>query len=371
MEISKKITVIGIGKLGLGFALMLENAGFHVLGVDIRQDYVDSINNKTFTSDEPFYNELLASSINLYATTSMEEGISFSNTIFILVQTPNSGGDKFYDHSILSNVLMSINNMGVVNKDIIIGCTVIPNYIDSIGKTLLTNCIGCTLSYNPEFVAQGDIIKGFETPDIILIGTTTNIVRDKLIAIYKKMTRNQPKYCVLTPREAEVTKLAINSFITTKISFANMISDLCDINLCDKHAVLDAIGSDSRIGNKYFRAGHSYGGPCFPRDTLAMQSVIKKSHINCSILKSTHEYNNEHIMFQAWQLLQENRDEYVLENVCYKENSPISLIEESAKLKIARELVNNGAYVVIHDKLSVINEVKKEYGNLFHYRIRD
>jgi UDP-glucose 6-dehydrogenase len=87
------------------------------------------------------------------------------------VQTPNGGGDRFYDHSILSNLLTKINSFQPKNKHIIIGCTVMPKYIDEIGNTLLDKCTNCTLNYNPEFVAQGDIVKGFEKPDIILFGT--------------------------------------------------------------------------------------------------------------------------------------------------------------------------------------------------------
>ena len=90
-----------------------------------------------------------------------------SDIIFIIVQTPNSGIDKFYDHSILSNLLVKINSFQPKNKNIIIGCTIIPTYIDNIGKQLLNNCYNCDLSYNPEFVAQGDIINGFRNPDII------------------------------------------------------------------------------------------------------------------------------------------------------------------------------------------------------------
>jgi UDPglucose 6-dehydrogenase len=363
------ITVIGIGKLGLGFALLLEKNGYNVLGVDIFEDYVDNINNKTITFSEPGYNELLQNNVNFKATTSFDEGVLFSDIIFIIVQTPNSGGEKFYDHNILSNILLKMNKMKLKNKNIIIGCTIMPKYINEIGLHLISDTENCHLSYNPEFVAQGDIINGFENSDIILVGTTNPNLETLLTPIYLKMSKKIPKFCFMKPIEAEIVKISLNGFITTKISYANMISDLCDNLQADKQTVLNAIGSDSRIGNKYFRPGNSYGGPCFPRDTKALKQLMDQNEINSSLLVSTTKYNEEHIIFQSNQLLKENKDIYVFENVCYKENSSIPLIEESAKLKIAKYIRLKGYRVIIKDNNDIINEVKKEFGILFEYEI--
>ena len=363
------ITVIGIGKLGLGFALLLEKYGYNVCGVDIFPDYVNSINDKSLVSTEPGYNELLANSKNLHATMSFDEGVDFADLIFIIVQTPNSGGEKFYDHNILSGVLSKINKLKAKNKNVIIGCTVMPKYIDEVGLLLLEDTENCHLSYNPEFVAQGDIVYGFENPDIILVGTHNPGLESILKPIYTNMSKSNPKFCFMKPIDAEIVKISLNGFITTKISYANMISDLCDNLTADKHTVLNALGSDSRIGNKYFRPGNSFGGPCFPRDTRALKQLMDQNGINSSLLSATTKYNEEHIIFQAKQLLEEDRDIYVIENVCYKDNSVIPLIEESAKLKIAKQLVLHGKPVIIKDTLAIINEVKKEFGTIFKYEI--
>lgn len=365
----ENITLIGIGKLGLGFALLLEKAGYNVLGVDIFQQYIDSINSKTFKTKEPHYENLLLESKNLRATMNIIDGLKHSDIIFIMVQTPNSGTDKYYDHSILSNLLMKINEYKVENKHIIIGCTVMPKYIQNIGEQLLANCKNCTLNYNPEFIAQGEIINGFLNPDIILIGTKTDEVGVKLREIYDKIVLTSPKYCIISPIEAEITKITINGFITTKLSFANMISDVCDTVGADKNKVLESVGGDSRIGNKYFRPGYSFGGPCFPRDTKALALFVEQSKINNEILLATTKYNNEHINFQTKQMLSENKNEYLIENICYKENSKIPIIEESAKLKIAHKLADAGKKIIIQDEIQLINEVKKEYGNIFNYNI--
>lgn len=363
----ENITILGVGRLGLGLTLLLEKAGYNILGVDISQSYIDALNSKTFTTKEPEYENLLQNAKNFKATLSITEGLEHSDIIFIMVQTPNFGGDKFYDHTILSNLLMRINDQKVTNKHIIIGCTIIPKYIDEIGTFLLSDCVNTTLSYNPEFIAQGEIIKGFLHPDIVLIGTTSVVLGDKLREIYGRFVLTTPKYCIITPLEAEITKISINGFITTKLSFANMISDVCDTLGANKHKVLSSIGGDSRIGTKYFNPGYSFGGPCFPRDTKALAQIVGMSGINNELLLATTKYNEEHINFQFNQLLSEGKDEYVFTDICYKEDSKIPIIEESAKLKIAKKLVSAGKKVVIKDEIQLINEVKKEYGTIYTY----
>lgn len=367
------ITVIGVGKLGLGFALILEKNGYNVLGVDIFEDYIDKLNKKSISFTEPGYNDLLQNATKFRATKSLKEGIEFSDLIFIIVQTPNSGGEKFYDHSIVSNLLVNINKLSPKNKDIIIGCTVMPKYIDEIGNSLIDKCENCFLSYNPEFVAQGDIVQGFENPDMILVGSNNANLKPVLETIYKNITKTNPEFCFMTPIEAEIVKISLNGFITTKISYANMISDLCDNLEADKSVVLQAIGSDSRIGKKYFRPGYSFGGPCFPRDTKALKQLMDQNNIESSLLTGTTKYNEEHILFQTKQWIKNQLEldaPFIIENVCYKENSIIPIIDESAKLKIARRLVQDfGKKVIIKDTEEIIQEVKKEYGILFDYEI--
>lgn len=365
------ITVVGIGRLGLGFALLLEKSGFNVLGVDVNQDYLNKLENKTFKSAEPGYNEMIENSKHFHTTTSLKEGLEFSNLIFILVQTPNGGNNRFYDHSILSTLLSNINRLQPKDKHIVIGCTVMPDYCDEVALTLLENCKNCSLSYNPEFIAQGDIVNGFENPDMILVGTDAREeIKPIMKMIYSNMAKNTPKYCFLTLREAEITKIGINGYITTKLSYANMISDFCDKMGASKDDVLDAIGSDSRIGTKYFKAGYSFGGPCFPRDTKALAQCIEKEDLPSDLLRATTKYNEFHVEFQATQLLYmaklQGRDKITVEGVCYKEGSQIPIIEESAKLKIAHRLAKD-ICVEIKDTEELIQEVKKEYGNRFEY----
>ena len=374
MNTMEKLTFIGIGRLGLCSSLVFEKAGYNVLGVDILSGYVKDLNKKQYKSHEPKVEEYLKNSKNFRATIDMKEGLEFSDNIFIVVQTPNGGGLNYYDHSILSNLLNKINNYKVENKNLIICCTTMPEYLENVGKHLIRDCKNTTINYNPEFIAQGNIINDFENPDMILIGQDTEQSGKKIQKLYEKIFINnqiKPTYCRLTNTEAEIVKISINGFITSKISYANMISDLCDKVDSNKKNVLRAIGSDSRIGNKYFNPGNSFGGPCFPRDTEALRIVLEKRGICSDILKATKKYNKEHIKFQANQIYKECVSKmiynYIIEDICYKENSVIPIIEESAKLKIGMELLKLGIKITIKDVPHMIIEVRKEYGSLFEY----
>jgi len=377
---SGNISIIGIGRLGICVGLCLEFSGYNVLGVDISRDYVDAINNKTLISGEPKVEEMLKLTKNFRATTNLNEALEFSNLILIYVATPSSGGEKHYDHSMLGNVLMKINEKNVKNKHIVIGCTVIPGYIRDVGNYLIKDCSNTSLSYNPEFIAQGDIINGVFFPDFVLIGEGSkesgNILEEMYMTIfnYTPRTNTFPKICRMSPSSAEITKLSVNCFITTKIAFANMIGDLADKTpLANKFDILKAVGSDSRIGSKYIMPGDSYGGPCFPRDNRALGGYIKSVGLDPLIPTATDESNKIHTLIQAEKiyndLVSNNYNWYIIDGAGYKDNCTVPIIEESAKLKIGKYLVNKGIKVTIRDIKSLIDVTKLEYGNAFTYEI--
>jgi len=150
----KNITVIGAGRLGLCWALAVEQAGYHVKAVDIFPTYIEAINKRTLRSNEPHVMEMLAKSQHLTACLSVAEGVAFSKYIYLFVQTPSTGGERHYDHTHLNDVLSQLNALKVCDKHIVIGCTVMPGYCDTIAPALLTDCQNVTVSYSPEFIAQ-------------------------------------------------------------------------------------------------------------------------------------------------------------------------------------------------------------------------
>jgi len=358
-----EIGVIGIGKLGLSFALLLEQSGFKVIGSDISQEYNDKINNKTLFSFEPKINELLKNSKNLTSSNDNLKVIEKSEIIFTFVQTP-SNGDGGYDHSniesIIDDFILSHNNgVNLNDKIFVIGCTTMPNYVDTVYDRLKK--YGVHVCYNPEFIAQGEIIKGLVFADMVLIGSSSDYATEKLKTIYKKIMLIEPKFNIMSNTAAEITKISINCFLTTKISFANMIGEIClksNIGV-EISTVLNAIGDDSRIGNKYLKFGYGFGGPCLPRDNRALGKHMDNIELKVNLPYAVDGFNNEHNEFLYETLIKQNPDKnipFIFDSVSYKKG--LDIITESQQLKLAKTLLKNGYSVIIIDLPQVIKLIE-------------
>ncbi len=365
----KSIGVIGIGKLGLCFALNLEKCGYKVVGVDTNSDYITSLNNKTFCSHEPKVNELLNSAVNFCASTKISDLITEDfDLLFVCVATPSDvhGG---YEHSQIERVAEQIKTFGERSKPIhlVIVCTVTPGFSNKLSMSLSE--LNYTVSYNPEFIAQGNIIHNQLHPDQILIGEADKNAGDMIEEIYKNMCRNTPAVHRMDRLSAEITKLATNCFLTTKIAFANSIGDLATAAGADAEKILAAVGADSRIGDKYLKYGFGFGGPCLPRDNRALGYFAQTQNFDLPLGKSTDELNKQHLQFQLQQYLTMYSPAETIDigSVAFKKGSV--MLDESQKLLLAVELVKAGRKVLITDKQVVIDEVNRLYPNLFQTKV--
>lgn len=372
---NNNISLIGIGKLGICFALNLEAAGYNVLGVDINQKYVDSINNKTLKSFEPQVEEMLAKcEKNFHATVLLKDAVEFSDMIFIVVATPSLLNGR-YDHSQVDGIIEQLIALGKQPdiKYLTICCTVMPGYSDTVQERL--NDYNYIVSYNPEFIAQGKIIYDQRNPDIILIGEGNADAGDRLEQLYGRLctwTQNDPVKR-MSRKAAEITKISLNCFMTTKIAFANMIGDIAiDAGVgTEIDKMLDAIGSDKRVGNRCLKFGYGYGGPCFPRDNRALAIFSNDIGAYSDISKASDRCNTLHFNHQFDMIREKNRltgyhgAPIVFESVTYKPGTVI--LEESQQLKLAVMLANYGFKVHIREQSEVIRQLKELYGDIFTY----
>jgi len=365
----KKVGIVGIGKLGLCFALNLERKGFQIIGVDVSQDYVDSINSKTLKSDEPQVEELLYSSNNFIATTDYES-LREVETVFVLVATP-SLPDGSYDHSqidrAVENMLHVFGNSYQL-KRLVIGCTTMPGYCDELQKRYQETDWNFKVCYNPEFIAQGTIIQDQLNPDMVLIGAYDRKDADVIVEIYSELVDNTPTFSIMTPKEAEITKIALNCFLTTKIAYANMVGDVALASGVRPEVILGSIGADSRVGEKYLKYGYGFGGPCFPRDNRAFAIHAKEVGIDARISKATDECNGLHLDFQA-DFLSQKTEDIVFDSVTYKPQS--TLLVESQQLALAEKLADRGKKVHIIERKQIIEQLKKKHGDKFAYTERN
>jgi UDPglucose 6-dehydrogenase len=367
----EKIAVIGIGRLGLCLALNLERAGYQVKGIDVSPSHVNEINRKTYTSFEPGVNQLLANSSNFSVSTQLSTLFSDEiSVLFVVVPTPSLPEGSF-NHDHINQIADELLQFGYQStlKHIIINSTTMPGYCDELQKKM--KAFNYEVIYNPEFIAQGSIIHDQLNPDQVLIGAGSHSAGQVLEAIYKRMCHNQPVFCCMSRISAEITKLATNCFLTTKIAFANSIGDIAKRVGAEPEKVLDAIGVDSRIGNKYFKYGFGYGGPCFPRDNKAFTKFASDKNYKMLISEATDKANELHndFLFEEWSKQHNDDKPIVFDFVTYKKGTDI--LEESQQLKLAVSLAKSGKKVLIKESASVIKSLIDTYGNLFIYEVND
>jgi len=367
---NKNIGVVGIGRLGLVNSLCFENKGYNVLGYDINKKHAENINRKNFKTDEPRVNDMLNKSSNFKVTTNIDELLKHSKLLFIIINTPKID-DEVYSHIYLNKFFNLLNSKKIDSYHLIVSCSVKPGYFNNELTELLKDCTNLKLSYNPQFVQQAILVKTFLNPDMILIGEHDKEAGDEIVNLYETLCDNKPRFCRVSVASAEICKFSIATFVTLKISFANFIGDIADLTKnANKFDILNAVGLDSRVGNKCLKPGWGYGGVCFPRDNGVLIEYSKKLNIPSFIPDAAHNFNEYHAEFLAQQILNDNKREYEFSDVSFKNNSPIPLIEESHKLKVAKIIANKGYKVIIKDNIKVINKVKEEYGNLFNYSVK-
>ncbi len=345
-----KIGLIGTGRLGLCFALLMERAGYEVLASDSREDYIKDLRQGVVGTAEPDVHDLLWDSGNIDFTTDNRRVIRECDIIFTLVATP-SLDDGSYDVSAVWNVVNDIKDemTSIANytKSFVVGCTTNPGDCDNFKKELPPSV---DVFYNPEFIAQGTIVKDLINADMVLIGGEGKH-RNELAKIYYGIQDKKPSIHFMSTKAAEITKIAVNCFLTTKISYANMLGQvLSKSGLEDEiEQVLESIGSDSRVGNKYLKFGFGFGGPCFPRDNRAFAKYAEKVGLEHNFGYTTDNFNNEHAKFIKEYFIDANIDKlpYLFESVAYKEGTDI--LTESQQYRLCIDLLDEGYEVYVKD----------------------
>ena len=348
-----KIGVIGAGRLGICFALLCEAAGYEVLVSDIREDYVKGLNERKIDSTEPEVDNLLKVAKNFRATTDNREVIRECDLLYTLVQTP-SLEDGSYDVSAVWSVVEDIKEeMKIANntKNFVIGCTTNPGDCD-LFKQQLPNSV--RIFYNPEFIAQGSIINDLRTADMVLLGHDNGGTLKEIASIkqlYDKIQTTTVICSTMSNKAAEITKIALNCYLTTKISYANMLGDVLRQAGCGDEidGVLSSIGADSRVGRKYLKYGFGYGGPCFPRDNRAFAAYAQGVGVDHAIGETTDNFNNEHSEFLRDYYLNKNKEElpFCFKYLTYK--AGIDILTESRPYDLALALLEEGYKVYCVD----------------------
>ena len=357
-----KIGVIGAGRLGICFALLCEQAGYDVLVSDVRDGYVKNLQNKIISTNEPEVAKLLSNSSKLSATTNNLKVIRECDVIYTLVATPSSK-DGSYDVSAVWKVVEDLKKAGKKNTDgkaFIVGCTTNPGDCAKFQKEL--NDLNIDVFYNPEFIAQGTIIKDLRRADMVLIGGKSNETYDNLCELYNRIQETPPKISIMSTTAAELVKLAVNCYLTTKISYANMVGQVMSLSGMEEEipTVLGAIGDDSRVGRKYLNFGFGFGGPCLPRDNRAFAAYAKELGLDYNLGQTTDNFNDKHSDFLKENFIYKNIDNlpFYFDYVSYKKGTDI--LTESQQYKLCIDLLDDGYTVYINDNDAIMDMITKD-----------
>ena len=360
-----RIGVIGAGRLGICFALLCEESGHSVIVSDVQSKYVSQLNNREIFSNEPEVEDLLMRSENLRATTSNQEVIRGSDVIFTFVPT-SSLSDGSYDCSYVDMVVEDlINSPDLQDKVFVIGSTVNPGYSDTVQDRLQGR--GIDVFYNPEFIAQGTIIRDMRTADMILCGGDDPRGFGEIQMIYEDIQDSDVHFYPMSRKAAEITKIGVNCFLTYKISYANMMGQILYNSGCGTEIdnVLAAVGDDTRVGAKYLRYGLGFGGPCLPRDNRALGHYARTVGLEYSLPDVTDDFNDAHANFIKRYCIEQNVDNlpFYIESIAFKKGSDMTV--ESPRFLLVEDLLKDGYTVYVQELDDVIDQHEDELIDLY------
>ena len=349
-----KIGIIGSGKLGICLALLYDQAGHIVHVSDKDKNLIYKIKNKKLKTSEPSVEKLLESS-NLLVWEKNNQVFQKTDYIFIVVATPSLESGE-YDIRAIDEVIAELNSNEIKNKKLIIVSTINPGDCNLMQKKL--KCQSNKILYSPEFIAQGTIIKDISNSTNLIIGGHEQADMIEVEKLYHSINVNKTPAVFLSPMAAEITKIAINCFLTTKISFANFIGELlhkCNIQKETK-SVLSCLGNDPRIGNKYLNYDFGFGGPCFPRDNRAFSHFSEKMTVKNYIGEATDKLNKIHLEFLKEYFIKENINNlpYYFEYITYKNGTDI--LTESQRLELFKYLLLQNKKIYLLNNKNIILE---------------
>lgn len=369
----QKVSVIGLGKLGASMAAAFGSRGLDVIGVDVNQASIDLVNEGRAPVQETNLDETIsANKERIRATASHEEAVLNSDISFVIVPTPSDERGAFslqYAAWAFKEIGKAIGKKSTYHN-VVLTSTVLPGSTRQALIPILEKASGKKagrdfgVCYSPEFIALGSIIHDFLNPDFTLIGELDEKSGSQLEELYSRVMVNGSKSARMSIENAELTKISVNTFVTTKIAFANMLAEICEkLPGGDVDVVTNALGLDTRIGRRYLTGALGYGGPCFPRDNVALSFIARQLGVEARLAETTDSMNRaiaQKVSDKIRPQLREGATVAVL-GLSYKPFSHVT--EESQAVSIAKHLSKHGIRVVAFDPMSsemALEEIRRD-----------
>jgi len=354
-----KIGVIGTGYVGLVTAVCLADLGHDVVGTDVVADKIDKASRGISHIYEPGLEELLKANLkkgNLNFTPDLDKAIQSSDVLFVSVNTPqkeDGSADMTFVESVSRKIADNLNDYKVVVEK-----STVPVKTSMWIKKTITSCkkkdVDFDVASNPEFLREGSAVSDFLNPDRIIIGVETEKARDILVKIYEKF---KDRILVTNIDTAEIIKHASNSYLALKISYINLIAELCEKTDADVNQVAKGMGFDPRIGSQFLKAGLGYGGSCFPKDIRALTKIGEDLGVNMNLLREADRVNLDRIdsfvekTKKALWILKDKK--IAVLGLAFKPETDD--IREALSIKIIKKLLDEGSFLRLYDPRAMEN----------------
>jgi UDPglucose 6-dehydrogenase len=374
-----RVTIVGLGYVGLTTALCFASRGISVIGVDVDTSKIDAIKRKRLPIHEPGLDKLLNDTLDNGFIPSSE--IPTSDTYFITVGTP-SKKDGSVDLQYITKASEDIGNAINSSKTdshplVITKSTVPPETTRNIVKPTVERTSGkkvgadIELCSNPEFLKEGSSVEDTLSPDRIVIGEYDKRSGDTLETLYRSFygANKMPPLIRTSVENAELTKYANNAFLAMKVSYINEIAHLCErIPGADVTTIAKGIGLDKRIGERFLNAGLGWGGSCFPKDVKALIAFSKNIGYDPLLVSSTLEVNEKQPLTaveMARKALGRLKGKRVaILGLAFKPDTDD--IREAVSLRIVNKLLDEGALITAYDPVAKSN-VEKIFADKITY----
>lgn len=358
--LSMNITFIGTGYVGLVSGIMLSYFGHNVTCLDTDKTKISKLKQGLLPIHEPGLEQYLAictkeGRLNFADAYSQE--LQNSSAIFITVGTPSSPSGEA-DLKYVFEAIDNVSKWASVGCLIIIKSTVPLGTCNLIREYLETKNYKFHIAANPEFLREGCAVEDFLHPDRIIIGTNDEQSRKLLEEIYWSLTSQNVPLVNTDVSTAELIKYGSNAFLAIKIAFINEMANLCEKSGADIKKLSQGIGLDSRIGQKFLKAGPGFGGSCFPKDILALSHIAKKYQSVCRVLDAAIEANGERASDMVKKI-----SEAIGGNLHDKNLAILGLafkagtddVRSSSAIEIIKILQSQGANITAYDPVAITN----------------
>ena len=372
-----KITIVGIGYVGLVTGTCFAEVGIEVSCVDIDKKKINNLNKGIIPIFEPGLEEMVHRNVKkgrLTFTTDVATTLDGCQIVFGAVGTPpdeDGSADLKYVLEVARNIGQHMNDylIMVTKSTVPVGTAekvrnAIQEELDKRGSKL-----NFDVASNPEFLKEGAAIDDFLKPDRIVVGVDSKKAEKILSRLYKPFTINGHPVIFMDIISAEMTKYTANAMLATKISFINDIANLCEIVGANVNAVRYGIGSDTRIGKKFIYPGTGYGGSCFPKDVKALIKTADNNGYSLQVLKAVEAVNESQksILFRK-AMLHFNNDLkgkiVAMWGLSFKPKTDD--MREAPSLVVIKKLLEAGAKVIAYDPAAT-EEAKRILGNKIEY----